>query len=511
MSELIDIIDTEKGIQISKILSKDSADYSSIIEVFYESLSNINSIEELYIVNNWKDIFPHTNEKPMIVSLLKLFLNYISENSISYNTQETGKIYFENLTDTRNVFYENALFLNCTQGILPQAKSINFLFTEKQRQLLDLKTIDDIQLREKYYFFRTILNSNECFLISIQNIDENIEKSPFIEEIKRYLHNITQTEELICTSYKDFFIDRINEISLQTNITENSNFYIFPSDFKTDFILPNKIYLTPSNITYSLNNVIEWYFTEVLKISKYIKTNEDNSIYIFLGNIIHIFIQNIINTYNCKTFGAFISKLNNDDMDKIFYEKIAIQEYLKFPQDYNGTYIKNILYPIIKKRIIRYFNSTDFNEIERDSLIYTELEMKEASLLKTEKYEIIIKGRIDMLITNDRNTHIIDIKSGKADETQLEIYKWLTEVNLNINLNKITTHTLQIFANDKTIKGKSIEHIKDSIKEIFDNISKYGYYYPKKNDNFTDITRSNIFKEKKPDFWKILQEFKDEE
>ena len=61
-----------------------------------------------------------------------------------------------------------------------------FCSQKKQRQLLGLKTYEDVRRREKYYFFRLLLNSSVVTLFTQKNIEHNVEASSFLEEIKLF-------------------------------------------------------------------------------------------------------------------------------------------------------------------------------------------------------------------------------------------------------------------------------------------------------------------------------------
>ena len=87
--------------------------------------------------------------------------------SLTYAQVNSKRVGITNLEDTRNIQYEKIAVLNLIEGKIPAVRQIPFLFTEKQRKIMNLKTYEEIKLREKYYFLRLVLNSILLFLFYI--------------------------------------------------------------------------------------------------------------------------------------------------------------------------------------------------------------------------------------------------------------------------------------------------------------------------------------------------------
>ena len=114
-----------------------------------------------------------------------------------------------------------------------------FLFTEKQRHLLHLKTYDDIKLREKYYFFRLVLNTPRVHVFTLRQAETDIEPSSFLEELLWFtsrdrLAYTVGTDERYGPVY-DSFLAKDPDYSLSRDIPDPERFFAVPLETETDF------------------------------------------------------------------------------------------------------------------------------------------------------------------------------------------------------------------------------------------------------------------------------------
>ena len=530
MNQLIDLIDSENGIEIKKICSQDSIDYTDLIENFYETLSNIYTIEDFKIVTDWKEIFIHSPQQPVIKSLLKFFIDFIKPSVVSFESESQGKIHFITLVDTRNLKFDKILFLNVTEGILPKAKSIDFLFNEKQRQIIGLKTYDEVRLREKYYFFRTILCTENSHLFYIENEDENTEKSSFIEEIEIYLNKQLEKQKCTDCGYLDFYqIQKTDSLKIKEKLS-SLGFYLIPSDFEKDFKVPYTIKLNTYTYSELIRDPMQWFFNSNLGFKNFVYPEKDRLNPKITGIIAHALIEKIFRKLLLSkadtsiSLGIFKNALNDKNLDDIYQELIFEQYLYQFPHDFSGKYFQNILFPFIKRSIKLFFLEKEISALNDNSIVKMEFLLPESLFLQTSDYNVYISGKPDMLIMDNSNeqskNYIIDFKTGKVMKEQVFIYQWLLskkiEKEREIGLADDSLYSLSFFSvlepeakNSMEAKNDSIEIYQEKLKYILDLCLQYGYFYPKgKSDRekFIDISRMNIFRQDKPDFWTINEE-----
>ncbi|MCL2063913.1 MAG: PD-(D/E)XK nuclease family protein [Candidatus Cloacimonetes bacterium] len=533
MNDLISLIDVEDGIMINSICNPDSLGYTDLAEIFYEILSNIHGIEDFGIVRDWKEIFPSTPSQPIIINLLRFFVEFLKPSLVSFQSETQGQIKFCTLLDTRNIVYENLVFLNVTEGILPKAKSVDFLFNEKQREIIGLKTYDDIRQREKYYFMRLILSTRECHIFYTENEDENVEKSSFVEELEIIFPNIINRYQCEDKGYvemwedKKFQVDKSFSKSVKDVISPISHdFCILPSSFDTDFQTPFVIKLNTYTISELIRDPFYWFINSNLGFKRFqypVKDRLDNKI---LGIIVHTFLEkifllikaNIMNNQSEKgkrfiSLGQYREGLNDKNLDEVYQELIYKQNIYKFPHDFSGKYFEKVLFPIVKKRIKSFFLESELVNISDNSIVNMEILIPETLFLETDDYKVFLSGKPDMVITTLDNqaistqkiNHIIDFKTGKEDKSQLYLYQWL--LSKNTEESQSFEYDMRFFSifNTAIIKPlqeeeEAIIKIQDKLKETLDICNKLGYFYPKLKSEkikYFEISRIDLYQKTK--------------
>ncbi|MCD6176698.1 MAG: hypothetical protein J7K29_02560, partial [Candidatus Cloacimonetes bacterium] len=226
IAALIDFI--ENNINIEKLTEKENGK-TDILKVFYELLSDFTSIEQIGLITDWNKIFPRN----ISANLWQLFLDYMKPKQIKFTlgNQSDNRVQITSLQDTRNLHFENVYILNAIEGILPAAKHTQFLFSENQRKKLSLKTYEDIKLRDKYYFYRLLATSGNVTVFTRTNLEENIEVSSFIEELK--LFDLIEEIEFSKTNlYRHIFNSLLkkNNYPLPDQYTISADFFSIPFD-----------------------------------------------------------------------------------------------------------------------------------------------------------------------------------------------------------------------------------------------------------------------------------------
>jgi hypothetical protein len=70
IKELITLIDSPKTVKLDALLSEDELQFSNAVEVFYERLANFRSLEDLGLVDDWKEI---TGDASIAAGIMELF------------------------------------------------------------------------------------------------------------------------------------------------------------------------------------------------------------------------------------------------------------------------------------------------------------------------------------------------------------------------------------------------------------------------------------------------------
>jgi hypothetical protein len=340
---LIEFINTE--INIEKLVAEESKK-TDIIKVFYELLADFASIEEIGIIPDWKSIFSCS----ITTNILQLFLDYVKSKQTKYELSDIAenRIQITSLQDSRNLDFKNVYILNVIEGILPAAKHSQFLLSENQRSKLGLKTYEDIKLRDKYYFYRLLACCENAVVFTRCNLEENIEVSSFIEELK--LHDLV--EEIDNSNEKN------NLYELTFSSLLNKNNYPLPSfdNISLDFFtIPheqsdfpdNKLALSFYRWDKLKKNPFEYYIEYIAGIkarnpqvsndfsNKLIGTISHNIFALTWNRLIEVYQSNTIHhnfMYNTKNY-----------VEKAVEHFLKYNKKLKYlsPHNYSENYFRN--------------------------------------------------------------------------------------------------------------------------------------------------------------------------
>jgi len=535
IKDLIHKIDAQSaGIKIKDIVSEEEFKYSNILDVFYSLLSDFASIEEVGIVNNWEQYVNITNpylKKLKITSgILRLFIDYMKPKKYQYTFETEGpRTEITNLQDTRNISFENVAVLNVTEGKIPTSRIIPYLFTDKQRKLLNLKTYDDIKLREKYYFFRLVLSSLNVFLFTQKNSEKNIELSSFIEELLLYFPR----QNLIRNDTKDQFYENIyrqimdcKDYRINKKITQNPDFYRIALEKQNDFP-EDCLKLTYSSYKDLKNNPFVYYIKHIAGLNEYQKQVDNDFSPRLIGNIVHDIINEawkFLNEQKSPLLGYNFSQIDTNYIIKAIHKTIHRPKYFySILHDHTFIYFDTIIVQNIIEGITGFFRFLDdLNLSNKELNILPEMEYSSISE-KTYKtlfpraennlnLDVKIRGRADLRIKvpDEKKFLIFDYKTGYYEKEQLILYELFYYLIDNPNWGEfVDSYFYQIFKKEskglreyyKTRQKKQTKSdiINNFIKDFLftlNELGKKGYCLPKqksKLNDFSDITRKDLF------------------
>ncbi len=506
VSELIDFVN--RNIDIEYLLD-DFKSTSDIAELFYESLADFVSIEKIEIIDNWKDIFPSNLSE----NLLKLFLDYLKSKKLKLERSVSGARFdITTLQDTRNLTFKDLFILNVIEGVLPDRKHTQFLFSENQRKELGLKTYEDIKLRDKFYFYRLLCNCQNIIVFTRNNLEENVEISSFLEELKLFdLVEEKPTSDLPFLQ-KQLFANLLkpNDLEIPNKQELPRSFFTFPFD-KSEFP-DNKISLSFYKWEKMKNNAFEYYLEFISGIKKRAPEISNDFSSKLIGTITHEVItlvwERLIEVYNSNEF-----KHNFIHNTKLYVQQ-SIEHFMEYnrdfryvsPHNFSDNYFKKIFLPILSEGIENFFYRlhNDLNFSEKKIEVFPETERSEEKYFsKIDDLEVYLKGRPDLRIHAENQKYIFDFKTGTVDSgkikrynKQLQFYENICYlIDLPTIVEQLNSYLFFIEQKDMKQLSKPIE-LKDEVKNVVDQIINSGYTLSVKADKYEDIeiTRRDLVK-----------------
>jgi len=506
IKELIDFLQTD--INLEYLLS-DQSTRSNIAEVLYESLADFTSIEEIELVTNWKDVFP----QKISDNLLKLFLDYLKPKSLKLEI-ESPQTRFDitTLQDTRNLEFDNLFVLNVVEGILPDRKHKQFLLSENQRKELGLKTYEDITLRDKFYFYRLLCNCRNAVAFTRSNLEENIEISSFLEELK-LSGLIEESEPVDFSDLQKQLFRRLHDIegtSISPKPKLPDNFFSF--DFDKSGFTNNKLGLSFYKWEKLKNNPFEFYIEFISEIKiRNAEIGEDFSARL-IGTIAHEIItlvwKRLIDVYQSPKFKhnfIYNTKLYVQQAIDYFLQHNRDLKYIS-PHNFSNNYFHKIFLPILADGVENFFYRlhNDLKLSDQQIEVFPETDRNEIKKFsKIADLDIYLKGRPDLRIHTKDQKYIFDFKTGSVDSGKTKRYKKQLQFYENICylievpqiIEQLNSYLFFVEQEDMKQLSKRID-IKVEIEDTLKQVIESGYNLAEKKDKYEDldITRRDLFK-----------------
>lgn len=449
--QLIDAIDVKDGIEIIRLLSEDEQNCSTLQESFYEGLANFLSMDELALVEDWQALYPNME---ISAGILDLFMTFIKPKTYRFYHNDTSNpsATITNLMDTRNLQADKVTFLNLVEGDLPSGRTPVWLFNEKQRKAIGLKTWDDIRSWERYYYYRLIASAKEVEIYTVNNQDKDVEPSSFLNELFIFAEQKSQSvkpswqEEGIPapTLLKNWLKDEKKSSLAEKASASAINsfaFYNIPFDKVADFDSKEWITLSWSACEHFLKNPFLYYLRDLKKLKERIVRQDETLGRKMFGTLLHHYLNAITKRLAEQHQGILSMKwewINKEFLTNNL--KSALNEPLLFyqiPKNYNWEYLRELMSPFLIDTASWFFHVGLAKEEDLQSEIIklipetdtmTKAERQYKPLIQPEENEhqigIGIRGRADLRLETTNKRFIIDFKTGDFDWLQIVFYMW---------------------------------------------------------------------------------------
>lgn len=520
---------TAGGIDLRKILQPHELHETNITQVFYAMLADFVAIEEIGLAGDWERYFPTANPflKNLKIAggLLHLFLDYMKPKTfLPGNRTQTRRTEVTSLLDTRNLSFPAVAVLNVIEGRIPQARQAQFLFTDRQRKLLGLKTFEDIRLRDKYYFFRLVLASRQVCLFTQINNDKNIQVSSFIEELNLYFPparlSITDIRESACRPvYQHLFAD--NNYRVNDQLVYQADFYRLPCNIEQDFPVAG-LQLTFTSCKDLQTNPFIFYIRHIAGLEEWQKQVANDFSARLQGNLAHDILSQIwlMMAEQNKTLAGFGFSAKDQELVRAAAAKTISRPkyYYSLLHDHTLVYFENILLQVLLEGIGGFFQFLQqfvigpsqpeiLPEQERSSRTERQYKTLLPASDNALHIPVQIRGRADLRIVFPGDKYLIfDYKTGSFAKEQLVIYEMFYYLLENPELiDRVESWFYQIIKNEsaalskwykKTGKQQLITAFKAEIRDSLSRLVSIGYHLPDQKSKMNDlpeITRKDLY------------------
>jgi len=462
-------------------------------EVFYSAIHEIKALSRMNIIDNWKNYFNNLGK-----GFFKFFLNYLRYKEVKEFDKKNKTLFKISSFETApELSRENLSILNASSDNLGQ-KENDFILTEKQKENLGLNIFEYKNILEKYYFMRHIFSSKRAYVFSINNLEENISESAYMEELAmKYNLEIKETE---------FNNENFSKIIGQIFKNNSESLYQFaerniPADFKDENLPMEKTDFSElSSLSYyrlkRIKDCQYRYFLEhIIGLEKTDFTVEKQLNVMIFGSLVHEIFAKINENFknNFELYNKNIDNITEEILDK--YD-LKINNYFE-------KYYNNVLFEKVKESahfFLKEIKKMTNNKIEdifvelgnREWIKKSDLVNELNIIYENEFSKFYLNGRVDLLVKNESNNIIIDFKTGGSETEQLDFYElMLFPENITKEIKKMIYNVMEEKFN---ISFKNKNKFKADIKEELEKFMEeknYSRIYKSRCNNcpYYDICR----------------------
>jgi len=312
------------------------------------------------------------------------------------------------MLESRVLDFETVIISSVNEGVLPSGKSNNSFIPFDVKLQYNLPTYKEKDAVYSYHFYRLIQRAKQVHILYNTEADvlNGGEKSRLITQLElEGIHTITH--KLV-----------LPDVSLSKPTLHH--IYKTPNVLERLKDIANKGF-SPSSLTNYIRNPIDFYNQKVLKIGEYDEVEETIAANT-LGNVIHNTLEDFYKPLEGK-------QLTVDHVKhmKTLVDTTVTNHFKAFYKQGDITRGKNLIVYEIAKRYINNFLNLEIDELQNGNkinIVAIESENKVLIDLKELDFPVYLTGKVDRVDQYNGTTRIIDYKTGKVLQNQVEVIDW---------------------------------------------------------------------------------------
>ena len=376
---------------------------------FYELIEKIKSFNSKYkIVDSIK-------------TLERLFNEVVGKERLNFNGDPFSGLQIMGMLETRAIDYETVIILSLNEGIIPAGKSQNSYIPFDVKIENSLPTYKEKDAIYTYHFYRLLHRAKEVHLMYNTHSDSirGSEPSRFltqlqIQGIHKCKHQIL-APELIQPKKAVLKINKTRDIIAKLELIADKGF-------------------SPSSLAQYIRNPIDFYNFKVLGIREIDGVEETIEAKTF-GNIIHYTLEELYKPFE----GQF---LKSGELKKLIpkVDEVIMRFYSRTYKNGDITRGKNLISFEIAKRYINNFITQEINNLDKGHKIKIYAVEKQVETILNHssiRIPVRLKGSVDRIDSFDGVLRIIDYKTSKVSQSDLNLINLSEVINDYKKYNKI--------------------------------------------------------------------------
>ncbi len=413
---------------LKKHLSKDKENQLLSLEYLFRFNEIFSQIKRL------NDSYDHIKD---IRTLQNIFKELLSMETLDFRGEPLQGLQLMGMLESRVLDFETVILTSANEGVLPSGKSNNSFIPFEVKKQFDLPTYKEKDAVYTYHFYRLLHRAKNVYLLYNTESDglNAGEPSRFLTQLQVY----KQPKHLVTHKVVAPMVPKIQNTLQQVN--------------KNDDIMARlkEIALrgfSPSALTNYVRNPADFYYDKVLGIQEHEQVEETVAANT-LGTVIHDSLEFFYKPLE----GQFLTLAHINAMRE------ALDEVVRntFKKVYGAGDIlrgKNLIIFEVAKRYIHNFLTAEATILKRGSqlkILQVETDLKAAIDIPELNFPVSIRGKVDRVDQLDGVVRVIDYKTGKVLQNEVELIEW-SQLNTDYKYSKI----IQILAYAYMINSNGI-------------------------------------------------------
>ena len=343
-----------------------------------------------------------------ITSLQTIYRELLSSETLDFKGEPLEGLQIMGMLESRVLDFETVIISSVNEGILPSGKTNNSFIPFDVKIENNLPTFKDKDAVYTYHFYRLLQRAKNVYILYNTEIDalKGGEKSRFLTQLEiEGIHDITTT---VVSPNVPIIEQKLTEIIKTPLVVEQIK------------VLSSKGY-SPSSLTNYIRNPIDFYYEKILGIKDFEEV-EENIAANTLGSVIH----NSLEDFYKPLEGSLLT------LDHLKKMKSQIKDMVTFHFEklYNkGGFSKGknlIIFEIAQRYILNFINLEIESLKAGNEIKILSIEADESIDIQIEglDFPIRLKGKVDRIDQFNGVTRVVDYKSGKVEQSKVEIADW---------------------------------------------------------------------------------------
>lgn len=381
-------------------------------ELDIEKSKNLLELEYLYRINVLFNQISELNSKydyiKDVASLLLVYKELLSNETLDFKGEPLNGLQIMGMLESRVLDFETVIIASVNEGILPSGKSHNSFIPFDVKKENELPTYKEKDAVYTYHFYRLLQRAKNAYILYNTEVDslKGGEKSRFITQLEvEGIHNMNHK----------YVIPKVPQIERKQQSVKKTKAVLERLE-----VIAEKGF-SPSSLTNYIRNPIDFYLEKVLGV----KTDDDVEETVAantLGSVIHNTLE--------EFYTPFIGKALTVTELKQLIPKIEVTVTHHFEDIYKKGELKkgkNLIIFEIAKRYIYNFLTLEIAALEeghRIEIVTIETESRVPIQIPELGFDIYLTGKVDRLDLFNGTPRVIDYKTGKVTQNQVEIVDW---------------------------------------------------------------------------------------